>query len=54
MVEKEVSMSIASLWRAKSKRRAAGQAFVPRLVVLEDRTLPSTFTVLNLNDTSKR
>ncbi|HMF18494.1 MAG TPA: hypothetical protein VKE98_14890, partial [Gemmataceae bacterium] len=24
--------------------------FVPRLVVLEDRTLPSTFTVMNLND----
>jgi hypothetical protein len=33
--------------RPPAKRRPA---FVPRLTVLEDRTLPSTFTVVNLND----
>src|SRR5262249_62405763 len=31
-------------------RRVYGQGFVPRLEVLEDRSLPSTFTVLNLAD----
>src|SRR5262249_48731805 len=29
---------------------AEKKSFVPRVLVLEDRTLPSTFTVLNLND----
>ncbi|MCI0357488.1 MAG: hypothetical protein L0211_03260, partial [Planctomycetaceae bacterium] len=35
------------LARKPERRRAS---FVPRILVLEDRTLPSTFTVLNLND----
>ena len=46
-------MSFASLWRvrpAKGKIQTARRSFVPRLLALEDRTLPSTFTVLNLND----
>src|SRR5260370_16215626 len=32
---------------AQAKKR---RTFVPQLLVLEDRTLPSTFTVMNLND----
>src|SRR5262245_41475840 len=48
-----------SQWRRWLKRRSApGQArpkspehgFVPRLEALEDRCLPSTFSVLNTND----
>src|SRR5207248_2999642 len=34
----------------KTKRRWSPRGFVPRLEVLEGRTLPSTFTVLNLAD----
>jgi hypothetical protein len=30
--------------------RSAKPPFIPQLMVLEDRTLPSTFTVLNFND----
>jgi hypothetical protein len=40
-------------WSRLSPRRrpvARPPRFLPRLLLLEDRTLPSTFTVLNLND----
>src|SRR2546421_5161814 len=53
MWKRRSAMSIASLWRvraAKAKAQTARRSFVPRLMPLEDRTLPSTFTVLNLND----
>src|SRR5215831_8244658 len=36
--------------QSPSTVRAPRQHFVPRLDVLEDRTLPSTFTVMNLHD----
>src|SRR5262249_42598823 len=42
-----------STWFSPStngKRRASRRRFVPRLELLEGRTLPSTFTVLNLAD----
>src|SRR5262245_22249943 len=39
---------LARTLRARPDRRA--RRFVPRLTALEDRTVPSTFTVLNLND----
>src|SRR5262245_233162 len=42
-------MAIASLYRKSTQKHHKG-SFVPRLDILEDRTLPSTFTVLNLND----
>src|SRR5262249_33220859 len=34
----------------QAKRRSSPRPFVPRLEILEGRTLPSTFTVLNLAD----
>jgi hypothetical protein len=36
--------------RARRRRPAPRLSFVPRLMVLEDRTLPSTFTVLTNSD----
>src|SRR5262245_52713556 len=41
-----------SPWRRPGRRRPAPRPprFLPQLTPLEDRTLPSTFTVLNLND----
>src|SRR5215475_11844303 len=36
---------------ARTTPAAARRSFVPRLDVLEDRTVPSTLTVTNLNDT---
>ena len=55
-------MWFSSLFRRpkQSRKRARGGrignlsyrkwSFVPRLEILEDRTLPSNFSVLNLND----
>jgi len=37
-------------YQSPSTVRAPRQRFVPRLDVLEDRTLPSTFTVMNLHE----
>src|SRR5438876_204504 len=35
----------------KANRQAGGRrGFIPQVMALEDRTLPSTFTVFNLND----
>src|SRR6266446_4715045 len=34
----------------KTKRRPSRRGFIPRLEILEARSLPSTFTVLNLAD----
>src|SRR5437660_6135535 len=34
----------------KTKRRPSQRGFIPRLEILEARSLPSTFTVLNLAD----
>jgi hypothetical protein len=49
--------SLSALLKAAKRRSACSRRdhlrphrFVPRLTLLEDRTLPSTFTVLNLND----
>src|SRR5262245_6132875 len=57
--------TLSALWRSRSGQRAdrtrasraqrprsaaPRRSFVPRLTVLEDRTVPSTFTVNNLND----
>src|SRR5260370_33846696 len=36
-------------WRATQSRRSR-RSFVPQLTVLEERTVPSTFTVTNLAD----
>jgi hypothetical protein len=44
------SDSSRTLHRRRRPKRHQGRLFVPRLDVLEDRTLPSTFTVLNLHD----
>jgi hypothetical protein len=42
---------LSRLWRSPRRRPAKGPPrFRPQLVPLEDRTLPSTFMVLNLND----
>jgi hypothetical protein len=38
-------------WKRRFRRPITrGPRFVPRVMLLEDRTLPSTFTVVNLND----
>src|SRR5262245_23467713 len=38
---------------SRGKRRTSRQHFVPRLEPMEDRTVPSTFTVLNLADSGE-
>jgi hypothetical protein len=39
-----------SLWRRPAPRATTRRPFRPRLECLEDRTVPSTLTVTNLND----
>ena len=45
-----MSFSFRSWWPSRGKYFAARPNYVPRVIELEERTLPSTFTVLNLHD----